>query len=466
MILYPLLIYFWIMNPNNLQLKSSFKVQFYSVCFDESKKDEFDLNDLGERQYRGDGFVDYSPKGISLGLQSIYSETTQEDYDNEFYFKFIDVEPADRGFDFLDYHFYFFKKTINQNDEIFLNHLQYVILPKLRKSIKKEFGNIMSKWLKKKTMDFKRQLEERDEFLRKAYEEAYSYDSSSPLFVSINPIELGNLIGLNSIEVEGIVLELVNEDLVESTLGMQDLFVTQKGLNYLRKLEKTKTNPNSMNVTVGNNSNIQIQQGTINSSQNIMKQTEKLDLILRRLYDFKDNPMHSSIDRICKELKIPLAVNEWSRLAHQLEDNGFVNTMFWENDCSLKLTADGIDYCEHDSYTYKGNALIENNYNISIVNSPGTNFVNQSQNVSINSASEEINEILKLIHEIVIKDNTIQSEKRAEIIECLSEINESLKNTQKPKFAIKSLISIAAGIASIANYLTKLSELFGIIPIP
>jgi len=50
-------------------------------------------------------------------------------------------------------------------------------------------------------------------------------------------------------------------------------------------------------------------------------------------------------------------------------------------------------------------------------------------------------------------------------MKCLGEIQAALRNCEKPKFAIKSLIEIASGISSIGDWVTTLRQFAGLIPI-
>jgi hypothetical protein len=198
-----------------------------------------------------------------------------------------------------------------------------------------------------------------------------------------------------------------------------------------------------------------------------MKQSEKLDLILRELYKHKNEGTYLSIGWICQELDIPLdSALELNRLAHRLKEDGYIKTIFSHNDCSAELTSYGIDYCEENSYTYSGNSIITNNYSISIVDSPNSNIVNESQNVTITQTVGEANQAIEKIRETINSDPSIDKEKIVEILDCLNEIQEGIKNNQKPKFAIKTLIDIAGGIASIASWVTTLGQFAGYIPTP
>jgi hypothetical protein len=208
-------------------------------------------------------------------------------------------------------------------------------------------------------------------------------------------------------------------------------------------------------------------QKTNKPSQIIMKQSEKLDLILRDLYKYKNDGHHHSIGLICKALNIPLDSDlEMGNLASRLKTDGLINATITIGDSSAELTSSGIEYCEENSYSYTGHSIITNNYNISVVNSPNSNIVSQSSNVSITQSISEVNQTIEKIRETIASDSTIEMCKVDEILECLNEIQECIKNNQKPKYAIKSLLEIAGGISSIASLVMTLGQFAGIIPFP
>ena len=197
-----------------------------------------------------------------------------------------------------------------------------------------------------------------------------------------------------------------------------------------------------------------------------MKQSEKLDLILRELYKYKNRGKYLSIGYICQSLEIPLdSILELRSLSKRLETDGYIKTIFTRDDCNADLTSYGIEYCEETSYSYSGHSVITNNYSISIVNSPNSNIVNQSSNVEIFQNSEDINQIIEKIRETITVDDAISSETASNILDCLNEIQECVKNQIKPKSAIKSLIDISGSISSIASWATTLGQLLGIIKI-
>lgn len=311
-------------------------------------------------------------------------------------------------------------------------------------------------------MNLKQQLEEKNFFLKKAYEVAYKHLPSSPLSVKIEPSELGKSIGYDEAKIIRIMSELVDDGYAQSSLGMKILLITSLGLNYLRELEDV---PFSSPIVFDDAQNFDIHKMKNQNNLN-MKQSEKLDLILRELYKYKNDGKNHSLGFICQSSNIPIDSDiEFYKLANRLKKDGFISASFTHNDCFADLTSYGIEYCEENSYTYKGHSIITNNYNLSIVNSSNVNVVNESTNVTISQNINEANQAIENIKKIIATDNTIEKEKVTEILECLNEIQESLKNNQKPKFSIKYLIDIAGGIASISSWLTVLGQFAGLIPL-
>ncbi|HZI25544.1 MAG TPA: hypothetical protein VFD46_10715 [Chryseolinea sp.] len=195
-----------------------------------------------------------------------------------------------------------------------------------------------------------------------------------------------------------------------------------------------------------------------------MKQSEKLDVILRYLYDRKDDNKEYSIADVLAGSGIETNPTEIARLAEHLERDKYVKL----NNLSSKLkkakiTSKGITYAEGDSYSHKGNNII-NHYNV--VNSPQTNIVVNSNQVSIDQTQyESATEIIKQIRDTITQDESVAVAVRTEILECLTEIESGIENKKTPKFAIKSLLGIGSDIASISGFILNLAQLFpGIVP--
>jgi hypothetical protein len=312
-------------------------------------------------------------------------------------------------------------------------------------------------------MNLKQELTEKNFFLRKAYETAREYNPSSPLSVSLDPLPFGESIGFDSTKTRRIMLELVGDGFVTSSIGMLMLVVTRSGLEYLRRIEDQPITPlNKLSEPGRNNS-----PNKVNLDNTSMNQSVKFDLILRELYKYKNDGNYYSIKEICRSLNIPIDSGmELNKIGHRLKNDGLINPLFSHNDCSAELTSHGIDYCEGTSYTYSGHSVITNNYNVSITNSPNANLVNQSSQVTITQNISEANNAIENIRKTIPTDNSIDKSTEADILECLNEIQLSLANNQKPKYSIKSLIDIAGGISSIAAWVTTLGQFAGLINVP
>ena len=176
-----------------------------------------------------------------------------------------------------------------------------------------------------------------------------------------------------------------------------------------------------------------------------MKQSEKLDIILRGLYLHKDK--YQTIGEILNSNGIEASLEEKWQLVHRLRDDNFVTDPFSSNgDPACKINTYGIEYCEESSYTYKGQSLITNNYTISISDSPNASIVSNSQNVSI-----------------TINNYTEVKDKIVELREAI-DLNK-VDQGRIPKYSFKSLLSMSADIATILPIVYALAKLLGV-PLP
>lgn len=259
--------------------------QFYSTYTDAQNRHPYDLPVLPEEMMRVNtmvGIIDR--KGVSNWFNNPYTPTSSEDYDNGFLSALIKVSPIYKIKDFIEHHYMWYSNDKSSIEtELFIDHIKYVILPKLKPS-RLECAEIMTDWLqKKKGMLLQKQLQEKNEFLRKAYEAAYEYSKSSPLSVTMPPIEFGASIGFDKETTTRIVMELVSDRYLTSGLGMKFISVTNEGLRYLHRIEQESNviQIPPMNLSVGNNSTVQFQSGTVNSNQTvqIIGESGKEDLL-------------------------------------------------------------------------------------------------------------------------------------------------------------------------------------------
>ena len=193
-----------------------------------------------------------------------------------------------------------------------------------------------------------------------------------------------------------------------------------------------------------------------------MKQSEKLDLILKFFYERRYNGLIEYNYNILNKI-IPISNDqELYLLIKRLQSDGYLKTFMFEGNGGglVEITSYGIEYCEEDSYSYSGYSIITNNYNTTITDSSGVSVVNSSTNVNVTISN--IGEINNKFHELIEKvksSNEVSKVEKAEILECITEIQESLSLDKKPKFAFKSLLEMTnnfAGIGSLALEISKI----------
>ena len=130
-----------------------------------------------------------------------------------------------------------------------------------------------------------------------------------------------------------------------------------------------------------------------------MKQSEKLDLLLKGLYE-KKNEHHSLLSEIAKTYSIEISSrDELFRLAERLEQDGYIRKPIYTSSIYCAISSLGIEYCEEDSYAFKGSPVINNTY-ISVEGSSSTQIVTQSKDTKINSKGDlklDLDNLLSLI---------------------------------------------------------------------
>jgi uncharacterized protein YehS (DUF1456 family) len=163
-----------------------------------------------------------------------------------------------------------------------------------------------------------------------------------------------------------------------------------------------------------------------------MTQKEKLDIILKRLYSFKFDGKYYDIKEILVNNSCDVNREEVFALAKRLDKEGLIKMLVSKDNIMGLITSYGAEYSETDSYTYEGRAVITNNYEIKIENSPGSNIVNKSEKVTINTQENNITDILTKILEIIDKEVSVEEDKKREIHECAKEIQNNLIAGQVP----------------------------------
>jgi hypothetical protein len=113
-----------------------------------------------------------------------------------------------------------------------------------------------------------------------------------------------------------------------------------------------------------------------------MKQSEKLDIILRYLYERRDDRREYNIVDILSECNVETNYTETNRLAFTLRESKLIDLhQLSSTPMKARITSKGIAYCEEDSYSHKRQSVVNN---ISIVNSSQASIVVNSSQVEIN----------------------------------------------------------------------------------
>lgn len=191
-----------------------------------------------------------------------------------------------------------------------------------------------------------------------------------------------------------------------------------------------------------------------------MKQSEKLDLILKFLYEKKFDGFYYDLPGILLDHGIKVNFDEGFALGKRLETDGLVKAIGTKDGMSVTLTTHGVDYIESDSYTFRGHSIITNHYNISVTDSTNTSIIQNSSNTTINQSATQINDI---VDRIIAKLETekINEDRLKEIKECLYEIKSATENGMKPKFAFRSLLAMTSEFSSIASLVLSLGQMIG-----
>lgn len=89
-----------------------------------------------------------------------------------------------------------------------------------------------------------------------------------------------------------------------------------------------------------------------------MKQREKLDLILKRLYELRNDVHTHTLEDITKELDIFESKEDVQRLADRLEGDNYIKVSGSREGLAVKIKSHGIEYSEEDSYSRPGEPVL------------------------------------------------------------------------------------------------------------
>lgn len=244
----------------------------YSIAPAGEEDGEFDLYNIGPTK---SVFVGGIIGGDRFDARDLFTTHTvdRKDYDEQFAKKLVEIDPPHRVHKFLDHHLQHSITNLG-GAAVFLDHFKYTILHPLEQHrAKSPHVAAASDWYTK-TMDniHKQHRRERNYFLSEAFRVAHEHSPSSPLQVSLDPVEFGKSIGFDEATTTRNMIDLVDEGLVTSSLGMGMLMVTGKGRRYLEQLhgdDDPRVNPPTIinNITAGNNSTVQVANASANATQ-------------------------------------------------------------------------------------------------------------------------------------------------------------------------------------------------------
>ena len=194
------------------------------------------------------------------------------------------------------------------------------------------------------------------------------------------------------------------------------------------------------------------------TDKTLMKQKEKLDLLLKQLYNHKADHQYADVYDIFALMKDEVSETEAELMVQRLEDLNLIEKIFTKDGLSAKITSKGIEYCEEDSFAQNGSPIVNNHYNLNIKNSPNSNIINQSSNVKIGSDIEQIDSLLNDILEKIISDQGLAESRKNDIKKCVEEIKNNLKEDKVPEFGLKTLLSLLSDVSSVSGLAINLAQ--------
>ncbi|WP_293916554.1 MULTISPECIES: hypothetical protein [unclassified Sphingobacterium] len=192
-----------------------------------------------------------------------------------------------------------------------------------------------------------------------------------------------------------------------------------------------------------------------------MNQSEKLDTLLKVLYEFPYNNQYYDFSEIAGSAKLSLTSEELTRLFKRLRDDSFIEAKFFLGGYGFaRITSYGIDFVEGDSYKRNESLITTNNYHTTVTNSSGISVVNASSGVNVNISNiENVNSKIEELTKLIQASPKVPEKSKADMIECIDEIKRSLVRKEKPKFAFQALLGMVNNFAGIASLVVEIGKL-------
>jgi len=189
-----------------------------------------------------------------------------------------------------------------------------------------------------------------------------------------------------------------------------------------------------------------------------MKQQEKLDLILRALYEKRDDGYLYPIEMLMKENDIPFSgQREINRLEQRLIDERLVRHQFNAGSpYRHTISGLGVDFVENNSFTSALNKSILNTTNVLVVNSPNTS-VKTANKVVLNTFDPQ--EFRRQFELIIAKLSELEKISQ-ENLNSLNELAEAILKSPSNDQYKTEFLSILGNAASIAGLIIPFVDQF------
>ena len=195
-----------------------------------------------------------------------------------------------------------------------------------------------------------------------------------------------------------------------------------------------------------------------------MTQDEKMDLVLKYLYQQRGSSKWHPIETILEELGVDSGEDDVERIAEGLLNAGLVTDAKSRFGFLLKINSTGVGYCEKSvfSHSYKGgsNINIIGDVHQSNIMAGGGDISHVKQQLSpVNEADDLIRRIRETLPEV--EDEEI----RELIEEGLSDVEDNIKKGKEiKKYQWKALIQHSADLTTISTWIIQLVQLFDYLP--
>ncbi|MEM9300204.1 MAG: hypothetical protein AAGA64_17730 [Bacteroidota bacterium] len=126
--------------------------KFYSIYTSKNNREVFQIRELKAESFRGMDVVFSDGNGNVVGGETFSSPTTSKDYDDVFVSAILELDPPYVVEDFLTFHLSEYNNKLDGDIKLFLKHIQYVILPEIKRVGREELVELISEWLNAQRM--------------------------------------------------------------------------------------------------------------------------------------------------------------------------------------------------------------------------------------------------------------------------------------------------------------------------